>query len=408
MMIETRTRIFLLALAALLPLSYAAINPQLQIYNYTLSQTPAAPGSVQQLTVRLQDIEFGACADTISVQVIASYPLSVSGLDTQYLDSLCLGDPASKGAFTFVLPVDSLAQSGTYPVTIVTNYQKDFDKFSSSNTVNVQVLGTPSVTASVTASDPVDLYPGDTGSVTVTFQNNGTGKVQSGHVTFSAPQGVEVKWAGAEQDIGQIPAHGSASATFNVEALKNTSAGVYPITATITYTGDNTPQATQTFTFLMPVKPKAEFTASVDPSTVLSADDSTEVQVAVQNTGTQTARKLRIRISPVYPFSTDGTERYIDSLAPGQTQTLTYLVHTDKDATAGQQISGLIIDYEDPQGNQFTDTQYFALNVKTKTFLELLMSYWFVFAVIFLIIALVILRMIIRFVGRLWREAKSS
>jgi hypothetical protein len=400
--------IVLLALSVLLSLGFCAVNPQLQIYNYTLSQTPVPPGSVQQLTVRLQDIAFSACADTISVQVITSYPLSVSGLDTQYLDSLCLGDPAGRGAFTFTLPVDSLAQSGTYPVTIVTNYQKDFNKFSASNTVNVQVLGTPYVTASVTSADPVDLYPGDTGSVTVTFQNNGTGKVESGHVAFTAPPGLEVKWAGQGQDIGQIPAHGSASATFSVEVLKNTSSGSYPITAVLQYTGDGTPSATQSYTFSMPVKEKAEFVAGVDPSTVLRADDSSEVQVTLRNTGTQAARKLRVRISPIYPFSTDGTERYIDTLAPGEARNLTYLVHTDKDATAGQQISGLIIDYEDPQGNSFTDTEYFAMDVKTRTLLDMVVSYWYVFALIFLVFALIILRVVLRLIGRLWKGARES
>ncbi len=398
-MMETKK--FLLALALILPLGFAAVNPQLQIYNYTLNESVAAPGGVEQLTVRLQNIEFGACADTISVQAIASYPLSVSGLDTEYLDSLCLGDPADKGAFTFIVPVDSLAQSGTYPVTILTNYQKDFDKFSSSNTMYIRVLGTPSVAASVTSSRPVDFYPGDTGSVTVAFQNNGTGKVESGHVVFSAPPGLEVKWAGQGQDIGQIPAHGSAAVTFNVQALKNATPGIYPITAVLQYTGDNTPSATQEFTFLMPVKEKAGFAASADPSAALNADESREVQVTLQNTGTQTAKKLRIRISPVFPFSTDGTERYVESLAPGESQSLTYLVHADKDATPGEQLSGLIIDYEDPQGNQFTDTEYFQLNVKTRTLVDQLVSYWYVFAIIFLLMGLVVLRMVLRFIGRL-------
>ena len=166
---------YLTILLVLSALCFAAVNPQLQIYNYTLSSNPASPGDTLLLTVHLRNIEFGACADTISVQAMTSYPLSVNGLDTQYLDTLCLGDPQGKGTVTFTIPVDSLAKSGTYPVTILTGYQKEFDKFSSSNTINVVVLGTPSLSASVTSSSPVDIYPGDTGSVTVTFQNNGTG-----------------------------------------------------------------------------------------------------------------------------------------------------------------------------------------------------------------------------------------
>lgn len=399
---------YVLALLMLSAVGFAAVDPQLEIYNYTLSHSPAAPGDTLTLTVHLKNIAFAACADTISVQAITSYPLSVSGLDTQYMDSLCLGDPDSAGTVSFVIPVDSLAQSGTYPVTVVTNYQKNFDKFSSSNTINVVVLGTPSISASVTSSNPMDIYPGNTGSVTVTFQNNGTGKVESGHVAFTAPPGLEVKWAGASQDIGEIPAHGSASVTFSIEALKNTSSGSYPITGVLQYTGDNTPSATQDFTFIMPLKEKAEFIASAAAGTAITAAGDTEVQVSLKNTGTREARKVRVRISPIYPFSTDGTVRYIESLAPGQTANLTYLIHVDKDATLGQQVSGLIMDYEDPQGNAFTDTEYFAMNVKTKTLMDDLVGYWYVFAIIVLVILYLILRMAVGLFGKVFGGAKRS
>ncbi len=394
----------LLVMLILSAVVFAAVDPQLEIYNYTLSENPSNPGDTVMLTVYLRNIEFGACADTISVQSMTSYPLSVSGLDTQYFDSLCLGDQPI--AATFAIPVDSLGQSGTYPVTVVTNYQKDFDKFSSSNTINIVVLGTPSVSASVTSSNPVDLYPGDTGTVTVTFQNNGTGKIESGHVSFSAPPGLEIKWAGAGQDIGQIPAHGSASVTFTVEALKNTSSGDYPISAELQYTGDNTPSATQGFTFTMPIKAKADFVASAADGTTLSASGDYEVQITLTNTGSQDARKVRIRISPIYPFSTDGTERYIEDLAPGESQNLTYLIHVDKDATAGQQISGLIMDYQDPQGNSFTDTEYYPMTVKSLTFIDNLISYWYVFAIIAIILVIMVVRRILKFASKAMKGGK--
>lgn len=403
-----KPRYCLLAVLLLSAVGFADVNPQLEIYNYTLSHSPAAPGDSLTLTVHLKNIAFSACADTVSVQAITSYPLSISGLDTQYIDSLCLNDDESQGTVSFLIPVDSLSQSGTYPVTVVTNYQKDFDKFSSSNTINVVVLGMPSISASVTSSNPVDLYPGDTGSVTVTFQNNGTGKVESGHVTFTAPPGLEVKWAGTSQDIGQIPAHGSASVTFTIDALKNTSSGDYPITAKLQYTGDGTPSATQDFTFTVPVKEKADFVASAADGTTLNAADDSLVQITLTNTGTEEARKIRVRIGPIYPFSTDGTVRYIESLEPGQSANLTYLIHVDKDATAGQQISGVIMDYEDPQGKAFTDTEYFAMGVKTKTLTEQVMGYWYVFVIIALLIIYTILRMVLRLFKSIWDGAKKS
>ena len=187
---------------------------------------------------------------------------------------------------SFVFPVDSLAQSGTYPITVVTNYQKNFDKFSTTNTVNVVVRGTPSFSASVASSNPVDIYPGDTGSVTVTFQNNGTGKVESGNVAFSAPPGLEIKWAGASQDIGEIPAHGSASVTFTIEALKNASSGRLPDNRrAAVHRGQHAIGHAGVSAFTMPIKEKAEFVASAADGTVLNAADDYEVQITLTNTG---------------------------------------------------------------------------------------------------------------------------
>ena len=47
---------------------------------------------------------------------------------------------------------------------------------------------------------------------------------------------------------------------------------------------------------------------------------------------------MEVRIEPLFPFSTDGTVRYIESLRPGETQNLTYVITVDKDATAGGQL----------------------------------------------------------------------
>jgi hypothetical protein len=399
---------FLFFLTLLAGSLFASIDPQLQLYNYTISESPAVPGDTVTVTIHLRNIEFANCADTISVQAITSYPLSVSGLDTKYLPDLCLGDPIEKGTVSFDIPVDSLAQSGTFPLTIVTNYEKQFDKFTATNTVNVRVLGVPSVSASATSSQPADVYPGDNATVTVTFQNNGTGRIQSGHVSFSAPAGLEVKWAGAEQDIGEIKPHASLPVIFTIGTLKNAAPGIYPITAVLDYTGDGTPSAEQTFTFNMPIKPKADFSAAAAAGTVLNSDSDKEVTIVLTNTGTQEARKVKVRIQPIFPFSTDGTVRYIDSLPPGGSQELSYQIHVDKDATPGSQLSGLIVDYEDPQGNKFSDSADFALDVKTKTLIEAVMSYWYVFAIIFFIIALVILRIVLRMIGRIWKQAKES
>jgi len=384
--------LFVLTFALLCGSAVASVNPKVQLESYSVSELPAVPGHTVTLFIHLKSLEWDNCAERVTVQVVMSYPLSVSGMDTQYIDLLCFNDSAEKGTVSFSLPVDSLAQSGTYPVTVLTTYEKRYETFSASNTLNLRVGGIPSIIASVVSSNPVDVYPGDTASVTIKFHNNGSGRAESARVKLEAPEGLEVKWAGSEQELGLIAARSSASATFNIEAFKNTMPGTYMLHATLDYASEDKTVSRQDFYFDMPIKEKADFTAEAKIDSPLLSGDDKEVVMALSNTGSQEARKLKVRVRPVFPFSTDGTVRYVESLAPGEKTDLVYVIHTDKEATAGGQISGLLLDFEDPQGNKFTDSLDFALNVKTKSLEDQIMKYWYLGALAVLVVLLVALR----------------
>ena len=380
----TMFAVFALALLALSGSAFASINPKVQLLNYTLSEVPAQPGHTLALTLHFKSMEADNCAESVSVQVSVSYPLSVLGSDTQYLSLLCFSDPDSAGDFTFLLPVNNLATSGTYPVSVATAYEKRFTKLSESNTVNVQVGGAPSFNASISSSTPVDIYAGDSAAVAVTFQNIGSSMVQSARATASS-RGIEVKWAGMTQDVGSIAARGSATATFNIEAPKDISAGSYPLDVVLDYTSENKSVGSTSFEFMVPVKPKADF-AAASASRVLVSGEKKEVAITLSNTGSQEAKKLKVRIKPMFPFSTDGTVRYIDFLPAGAATNITYLVTVDKDATAGEQLLSFQIDFEDPQGKQMSDTADFSLSVRALTLGDQLAGVWYVWVVLALVI----------------------
>ncbi len=373
--------------------SFASVNPKIELRNYTVSEVPAVPGHVVNITLYLKSVEWDNCAERVAVQLVTTYPLSVQGPDMQYIGpKLCENDSDAKGTLSFLLPVDALAQTGTYQVNVLTTYEKRFAKFSESNTLNVRVGGAPSFVASVTSSQPVDIYAGDSAAVTITFQNNGSSTVQSSRVELSAPEGIEVKWAGQQQELGSIPPRGSTSATFSIEALKDTAPGNYTLTAKLNYVGEDKLQGASVFKFEMPVKPKADFSTSLAGNKSLIAGDDAEIQLVLRNTGTQEARSLKARIKPIFPFSTDGTVRYVDSLKPGEEQILTYVVHVDKDGTAGSQIAGVLVDFEDPQGNKFSDSNDFALSVRAKSAIERLLDFWYLGAIALLAVGIVLVR----------------
>ncbi len=382
-------------MAAFLLLSgllFASVSPKIELVNYSLSENPVMPGHTLYLTLVLKSMESDNCADRIAVSVTTSYPLSLTGSDTQYLEHLCLGDPASAGTFTFALPIDNLAASGTYSVAVSTTYEKRFSKFSEANTLNVRVAGAPHLVASVASSSPIDLYPGDDAAMTIAIDNTGNSLAQSVRATLASDSRLEVKWAGADQGVGAIAARSSSNAAFSIFAPKDLPAGRYPVRLHISFANENQSAESADFTFYVPVKPKAEFSATEADGGML-AGISENVPITLTNTGSLEARRLKVRIQPLFPFSTDGTVRYVDSLAPGQSVNLTYTVTVDKQATDGQQLLGLGIDFEDPAGKKFSDTADFAMSVREPTPTELAYKYWYVFAIVLIAVVLLVRRM---------------
>jgi hypothetical protein len=242
--------------------------------------------------------------------------------------------------------------------------------------VNLRVGGAPHIEATVASSNPIDIYPGDSAKVTIAIQNTGSSMVQSARATATS-SGIEVKWAGQSQDIGQIAARGSSDAVFTIEAPKNLTSGTYPLKLVVDYISENRSIGRSEFTLDVPVKPKADFDAHFESGSML-AGEKREIGITLTNTGTDAAKRMKVRIKPLYPFSTDGTVRYIDSLAPGANETLDYVITVDKEATAGEQVLSFVVDFEDSQGKKFSDTADFSLPVRTPTLADDAVNYWYV------------------------------
>lgn len=383
--------VFVVLLLAFVGVNFASVNPKLQLVNYSISEVPAQPGHAVNLTLVFKSLNWDNCAYQTSIQLAVSYPLSIDGPDTHYLGDLCTNDPDNKSTTSFILPVDPLAQVGTYQVLVGSKYQKLFETFSDSNTINVRVGGVPSFTASVVSSNPIDIYPGDTAFVTVAFQNNGSGAVDSARATFNASNGIEVKWAGQTQEIGQISPRGSSSATFEIEPLKSLQPGTYHLYATLDYVSQDRTNGNANFTFNIPISKKAEFSVSYGNSSLLSGNDM-PVRLTLYNTGSDEAKNLKVSISPVYPFSSDGTVRYIDSLQPGRSAELDYTVHVDKDAIGGDELLTLLINYNRPNGQSVSDTADFSLPVSKKSLTDSLTDLWYLWVALAVIIIFFIAR----------------
>jgi hypothetical protein len=255
----------------------------------------------------------------------------------------------------------------------------------------VRVGGVPSFTASIAASNPVDVYPGDTAFVTAVFQNNGSGTVNSARVTFTASDGIEVKWAGQIQELGQVPPRGGSSATFEIEASKSLQPGTYHLYATLDYVSQDRTNNNASFVFDIPIARKADFSVSYGNGPLLSGNDI-PVKLVLSNTGSEEARNIKASISPVYPFSSDGTVRYVDSIMPGGSAELDYTIHVDKDAIPGNGMLTLLANYQNPDGRSLSDTADFSIPVSKKSLADSLAELWYVWVLVAVVLLVSLLR----------------
>jgi hypothetical protein len=387
--------LYALVFSVLVGIASASVNPNVQLMNYSVSEVPLQPGHVVNLTLQLKSTEWDNCADELTVQIITSYPLSTQGPDTQYLGNLCYQDPDEKGRVTFMIPVDPLAQAETSQITVISTYQMYFVKYSTTNTLNLRVGGFPSFQTSVISSTPTDIYAGDSAVITLMLYNNGSDRAQSVQAILNAPRGVDAKWSTRTQELGTIPAQGSAKANFAVEVEKNATPGNYDFDLAVQYASSSGQNSTYDFPFVLVVNPKAEF-SSEGSRIPLYIGETKDTQITIKNTGSQEAEKLKVRIQPIFPFSSDGAVRYIDSLAPGEEKNLSYSISVDNMAEpGGSQTLGILISYEDPQGNKLSDSADFSLSVQSRTFEEKLLALWYLWVALGLIVLIILVRRIL-------------
>ena len=381
---------FLLWLILASNISYADIQPNIVVSSFSIKEGVANVGKEFALLLNLTNTGTSACAKSITTSVEAGFPFIIDGISTLPIGDLCSGTKDVQ----FPMKIDPTANGGFYQIKVSNTYQSaTYIQFSSSNTLNIFVNGTPEINANIINSEPIDIYPGDTGTLAVKIENDGSFQAQSLSAVMESAKPIEVKWSKSFNSIELLEPKQSKTVEFAVEVPKDAEAKAYPLTMGVNYYDENRFRQTKIFNFNLYVKKKAEFETFDSGSDSLYANQaSRNVRVLLKNTGTDAARKLKAKIIPQFPFSTDGSVRYIELLDVGASNPIDFTVDVDKDAKPGQYSLDMLVDFEDAQGKKFQDTAQVVLNVRQKGIIRaVFLDYWFLW-----LIALAIATLIVR------------
>jgi hypothetical protein len=382
--------ILIMLLVVVLPV-YASSRPNVVVSGFGVKEGEANVGKDATLVVNLTNIGTLTCANAVTTNIEAHSPFILQGISTISVGDICEGTRSIE----FPLKIEPNAIGGTYPISITNSYESiTFVQFTTTNVINLYISGSPNINAYVTSSQPLDIYPGDTATIAINLENNGDYQAEVVNAVMTAPQPIEVKWSKSVNAVALLGPKQTTTMEYSIEIPKDAKATTYPLTLEVSYQDENLNAQSKTFTFTMQVKDKADFETKDVGSTPLYANQNKRnVRFSVKNVGTDSAYKVRTRIQPQFPFSMDGSLRYIDAVKVGESQPLEFTVDVDKDATPGRYVLDVLLDFEDLQGRKFEDTTQIGLTVNETTWPRaVFINYWYAWAVLVIIVVIVLSR----------------
>ncbi len=370
----------------------AAIKANVVVSDFSITGGNATVGNDFTLSLRLINAEPDTCAENMVTSLQASFPFIIRGVSSITTAELCSGSKT----VDFPMRIDPTATGGTYQLVVANNFDTPtLAQFSSSSIINVFVEGAPELNAYIASSNPLDVYAGDTATVTINIENDGSFQAQSVTAAIKADSPLVANWAKSFSSLGLLDSKQGKTADFSIDVPKDADAKDYKLYLEVQYKDEKLVSQVKDFTFLFHVKKKALFDASDGSEVLYQNENSRTVHITLKNSGTDAAREIKVKLLPQFPFSTDGSVKYVDLLEPGQSTPIQLTIDTDKDATPGKYGLDLLLDFKDAQGKELQDTTTVIFTVQQKPILKaFFIDYWFLWLVVLLVITLITRRRI--------------
>ena len=372
--------VFAIALLVMAVPSHALVGPDVRVVSSEFSND-LTPGSQTDLTITLANLGEFQCAYKISSQVQVSSPLSTEGLDSHIVNSFC-----APGNITLTFPIkaDANAVAASYPITVATTYESEYRAaYAASNTIYVTVHGTPNLSAHVTKTNPVTVYPDSDFSLDITVDNVGAYRADALTLALSSAEApLEIKSTAGVQSAATLQPRSSVTRTFYLHGPKNTEAKTYGLTLTASYINENGVQTTKSIPLNLVVSKRAVFEASDGNAAAYIGSRSNSVTFTLTNAGSDDAKRLRARLLPSFPFATQGSVQYIEDLKPGQSQEIVFYTDVDSEGIPGTYSLDLSLTWENNDGDSFTDTIPIGIKAEyVPLFNAIFLNYWYVWLI---------------------------
>ncbi len=345
----------LLAFAAVAMLSTMAgaqsvYDNSLSLANVSVSPNPVIAGG--NVTIRFQMYNgYDNWLYSTVLQASGAYPLfNASPLSGYKVGTVNPGETTGYYNYTFAIP--DTAPSGTYAVDFSASYfvyaATGTQVASSTLPISFYVQNRPVI--KVVASNPQGstLYAGRNQTINLVIQNAGYGTAKNVSITVGRATGLNVL-SSVTSFYAQNISEGSSVSEPLLVGAKNVSDT--SIVVNVIYYSSTLKQRYSTSQQVnLSVAPAAQFAiSSLGYGPSVGATD-VPLNFRITNTGTSVATQVQVSLESPYPITPVAGTAYIESLAPGASANMTFMVSIDSSGVPGNYPVTLSEQWKQPNG----------------------------------------------------------
>jgi len=306
----------------------------------------------------------------VNVQLEGGYPfLKASPVSVGY--SNLIGTYKDSNEFVYTLKVDESANAGDYSFNILVHfsafaYQSEYQTFTNTIPVKLRVSASPQVGAGIVGSSPAEISEGQSTVLSVRVWNQGLDQAKNVWLEASDTKELDVAFAYGRVYVGDLESKGTKTVDISVRAEDGVAPATYKLPLQIEYESSNGSQYVFGSELPVEVKKAAKFEITGVKQDELSANQKDGlIELNLTNTGTKTAKDIRLTLLAKYPFTPTGKTYYIGEIAPGGQQLASFHVDVDEQASVQKYPADLQVEWTEEEAEK-SSTERFSLSTSPK------------------------------------------
>lgn len=330
-------------------------------------QSNLVPG--QSTSVPVSVVNAGTdVANNVTVTLHNSQYFKIFGAQRFSLGAI---SPDASTSFSASVQPSLSIQNGTYMINATINYTAQSGKFVSKNTTIAisTFINSPNIVASISSATPTNLYAGGNQTLQVQIQNTGLGTAKNITVKFLSGAGINVGSI-SQFYISSLSPKNSTTETVYISANRsfNTSAGLNLPVSFRYYSSNYGGNFVTVQNIPINIQGSSIFNVTSVTGTLKPGDAYKPITFRVKNIGNIQAQQITFSLQTTFPITPVNPNVYVVSLAPGQTQNVTFYVGVDPSGNLGSYPVTLFEQWRQPNGavsQQFSGSNGYYANVGT-------------------------------------------